>query len=212
MESAVLDEPAVRLEAAADRAGDVDTPSLRLERRLVELRRAERVIREGDAERREELEIRLIAGHRQHPVVLDLLPRDAHGADDQRRGPDLLDGGAEERADASLFDAVLEVRADPVLHAVGHRRRADDERDLGAVPIAVERRFRRRVLCADDGDLLFHVRVRLAVIVGDLGKRLSRHAEQVRPIEETGDDDHRPGGMPAATLDHRERARRALDA
>ena len=74
VEAAVLDEPAARLVAAADRSCDVDARAGRFERRLVIDGRTKAIISKLQAELyAEEAVIRVIPRRRQHPVVLDVL-------------------------------------------------------------------------------------------------------------------------------------------
>src|SRR5690606_39508837 len=69
VEAAVLDEPAVRLVAAADRPGQVQAGPLGLERRVVVDRRPCRILAERDAEPLAECEVGSVPGECQHPLV-----------------------------------------------------------------------------------------------------------------------------------------------
>ena len=160
VEAAVLDEPAARLIAAADRAGDVHARARGLERRLVEDRRAGS--RRGRRSRRSAASSRSRAGSRSSPAPSRSASR-AHRRVNQhdRRRPDLRDRGVEERPDAAFLDAVLEIRLDPVLDLVRQGRAAHHQGHLRAVPIAVERGLRGRIARPDDGDALADVGERL---------------------------------------------------
>ena len=99
-----------------------------------------------------------------------------------------------------------------VLDFVRQGRPADDERHLRAVSIAVERGLCRGVPCADHGDLLAYVGVRLLVVVPHLGQIRPRHVQGVRLIEEPDRRDHVPRGVFPAIRDNREVPQSACNA
>ncbi len=66
---------------------------------------------------------------------------------------------------------------------------ADDQGDLRAVTIAVERGLGRGVSRTNHRHLLAHVRVRLTVVVGHLRQILAGYVQKVGLVEEAGRDD-----------------------
>ena len=74
-------------------------------------------------------------------------------------------------------------------------RRADDQRYLRAVPVAVEGGFCCGIPCANHRDLLPNVGVRLAVVVRDLRKILTGHIQEIGLVEKTDRDNHVPPAM-----------------
>ena len=92
--------------------------------------------------------------------------------------------------DLSVLDAVLEVGLDPVLHVMVQLRSAMHQRDARAVPPQIERRNGGGVLAPDHQHVGVVVRMRLAVVVRDLGQILAGNAELVRQIVIAGRNDH----------------------
>src|SRR5690606_25456189 len=196
VEAAVLDEPSIRIVAAAHGPGKIDSASIRLERRLVEYRRTEGIIRDLDVQGSEEFVIRMITRHRQHPVVRQLMESVLVANHDDIL-PDFLDDSAKVRVDASFRDAILQIRPNPVFDLLGEVLAAHDERDRRAVAVAIERGFCGRISRTNHRDFLLRIRVRFLVVMGHFRKVLTGHIQEIRPIEKPCGHDDVPRRQPA---------------
>ena len=119
---------------------------------------------QADAQRFEEFQIRPIAGHGKNKIVRELFGAlgrlDLHGL-----GMDRDQVRIEVRLHLAALDPVLDVRLDPILHAIRDPRAAMKHRDARAGPKQFQRRDGRRILRAHDQHVVIVVRMRLLVIV-----------------------------------------------
>src|SRR5437660_4246577 len=111
----------------------------------------------------------MVADERQYEVVLQA-NRAARRVDDHVIDANFLHGAVEEGFNIAVLDTVLQVGLDPVLDVVMDLRTTIYERNAGAVPPKVERRNRRRVLPANHQHITIKVRMRLAVVMRNLGE------------------------------------------
>ncbi len=123
----------------------------------------------------------MVTGERKHEVVLQF--HFAVGRA-QQHGivSDLAHRAVEVGRDLGALDAVFDVGLYPVLHAVAHGGPAVHQGDAGAVPPQVERRLRRRVLAADDQHVRVIKRMRLAVVMENLGQVFAGDAYPVGQV------------------------------
>ena len=115
-----------------------------------------------------------------------------------------LDGGTEAGGDAAVRDAVLDLRAHPVLDRRAQRRGAMNQRHPGAGGEQLQRGLDGGVAAAHHGHVAPVVGVAVGKVMGALGQLLAGDAEAARGIEEAGG--HHQGGaallMPGAAALH----------
>src|SRR5437899_7180171 len=103
---------------------------------------------------------------------------------------DLGNPAVEVGNDLAVLDSVFDVGPDPVLHVAVHLAFVVNQGHTGAVTPQFQRRNRGRVLAPDHQHLALVVRVRLVVVVIDLGQVLARNVHHVGQIVIAGGHDH----------------------
>src|SRR5579872_555082 len=180
VEAAVLNEDLVRLVPGDDNAGQINPRHIAFQAGRI-AGRAAKLTFNADSQRFQKLEIRPIPGERQNRLV-----RQHDGA--VRRGqsnPVRIDAGHgafEIRGDLAGFDPVLDIRLDPVFDVAVHRRPTVHQRDPRAVAPQFQGSDGSRVLAADHQRVESVVRVRILVVMANLGQILAGDAEQVRQV------------------------------
>ena len=110
----------------------------------------------------------MVADHGQNEVVVR--PHwPAWRVDHDVVDSDLLHGAVEVRLDLSILDTVFNVGLDPVLHVVVKLRVAMHQRNAGAVTPKIQCGDRGGVLAANDHHIRVVIRMRIVIIVRDLG-------------------------------------------
>src|ERR1051325_5898316 len=110
---------------------------------------------------------------------------------DHRARRDLGTLPAESRLDLPGLDAILEIGAQPILHALRPRGAAVDDRRAGAGAKQLQRRFDRGVLAADHDDVHSVGVVGFVEIVMEVRKIFALHAEPVGLVEVAGREHER---------------------
>ena len=133
------------------------------------------LLRQLDSHAAQEIVIGMVANQGQHEIILQA-DRSARRDDHDVVNADLLHRAVEVGFDISLFlMRFSRVRLDPVLDVVVQLRLAIDQRDARAVTPQIESGNRGRVLAADHQHVGVVIRMRLGVIVRDLGQILAGH-------------------------------------
>ena len=101
----------------------------------------------------------------------------------------LRDRAGEVCGDLVVLDAVVDVGQDPVFDVAVHLRAAMHEGNARAVPPQFERGDGGGVFAADDQDVQAVVRMRLVVVVLDLGEVFAGNVQVVGQIVVAGGDD-----------------------
>src|SRR5690606_33892196 len=113
MDAAILDEPPAGVESTSHRSREVDATTVRLQCGFVTARRTCFVLCARNAQTLEKVEVWPVAGHSQHPVVLDralTLGRVEH----EISNFDPRDSRAKMSLNGSLPYSILEIRFEPV--------------------------------------------------------------------------------------------------
>ena len=93
-----------------------------------------------------------------------------------------LHGAAEISLHFTAFDAVFDIRFDPILDVPVDAFLANHHGDARAGPEELERRDGRRIFGAHDQDIVVVVRVSFVIVMNDFVEVLTRHVEFVRNI------------------------------
>src|ERR1700716_1550449 len=128
---------------------------------------------------------------------------------------DFFHAAAEVSLNFPCLDAVFYIGLDPILHVMVQLRLTVNQGDASTMAPEIKSCDGGRILATDDQHLAVVVRVRLAVIVRDLGETLARNSRRVGEIVVSGRDDHftsaivvwtagaiRGGDAEAAVLSH----------
>src|SRR5437879_8595470 len=182
---AVLDEDLGDLVARRHTARHKDAGHRGLERFGID-RRPSRLRIERDPHPREQLEVGVETDQWIHTIGWNMLfvaERDAH---DYLAGRDLGHLARHSRLDLALLDAVLEIRAEPILHTLGPGLAAVDDGGASAGTKQLQRRLDRRVLAADHHGIAAVGEMRFVEVVMDVRQLLAPHAEAIGRVEVAG--------------------------
>src|SRR5215468_12706131 len=185
MEPAVLDKDLGGAVSRDNDSGQIDPGNIGFERFGVDTWAAIRWRADFDPDLAEKLQIRVIAGEREHKVVLEgqfAVRRIQY--DRSRR--DLPHYRVEVRLDFAVLDAVFDIGLDPVLHLVMDHRTAMHQRDSRPVSPQLERGNGGGILRADHDHLCVEIRMRFTIIMTHFREVLARYTHHVRQIVKAG--------------------------
>src|SRR5438876_10307815 len=185
---AVLDEDLRDLRARRHTPRDVYAGDRRFQGFGIDLR-ASRIGIEGDSDALEQRQFGMKPDQRVDPGCgnpLLVAERTAHEHIARR---DLADLTAEPGLDIACLDAGFEVGAEPVLHTLGPRGAAIDDRRARPRAKQLQRGFDRGVFAADHDNVETVGEVRFVEVVVDVRQVFTRDAELVDVVEVAGRED-----------------------
>ena len=183
--ASVLDENFVGVHSRDDDARQIDSGNVALQGVGVDHRLGGGLLGELDAERAQEAEVGMIAGHGEHEIVLQPQLALRRVEQDRIRG-DLAHGGVEVRGDFMVLDAIFDVGLDPVLDVGRDGRAAMHQGDARSVTPELQGGDGRGILGANHNNIRVVVGMRLAIVVRDLGQILAGHTHAVGQIVVAG--------------------------
>src|SRR5438132_9850210 len=135
-----------------------------------------------DPRHAQQINVRMIAGEREHEIVLQLHMFATPCADADRIPGDLGYLRLKERVNGFFLDSVFDVRPDPILDVLVKLGSAVDQRYFSAVAVQIERRNGCRIRTSDYGHLSPVKGVTFRGVVRDLRQILPQYSQKVGAV------------------------------